>query len=394
MPTETQGRGSQRVDCCATVALTTLDGSAPSTVGGRPSRHKEEKECAPTPVITGGASHNDAHEIDGLSTVRTLLGARGVSNEGTEIILASWKPGTERQYRTHITRWSQFCSRGDINPLTPSVADILNFLTQIFHRGVGYQSVNTARGALSALGIVVEGCRAGNHPLVNRFLRGVFNLRPSTPRYAATWDARVVLQRMRDMDPLQELSLQDLSLKLVMLMALTLVARVQTLHLLMLKNIVFGEKFVDVWLGDNIKQCRPMFNIQTIRFTAYDKDERLCVIKTLKEYIKRTEELRTGSGNVDGKLLISYIKPHRSISKDTVARWLKKMLAKCGIDTKMFTAGSVRPASASMAQTQSVPIATIMAKAGWTRETTFARHYNKHIISDTDHFQEAVLGSV
>ena len=85
--------------------------------------------------------------------------------------------------------------------------------------------------------------------------------------------------------------------------------------------------------------------------------------------------------------LINYIKPH-SISKNTVGRWLKKMLARCDIDTQRLTAGSVRPVSASMAQIQKVPINTIMAKA------TFARHYNKHFISDTDCFQEVVLGSM
>ena len=164
-------------------------------------------------------------------------------------------------------------------------------------------------GALSALGIVVEGCRAGNHPLVNRFMRGVFNLRPSTPRYAATWDVKLVLQRIRTMDPLQSLSLKDLSLKLVMLMALTQAARIQTLHLLLLKNIAFGENSVTVMLGDNIKQCRPKFNVQTVEFRAYTQDNRLCVLMTMKEYIDRTEELRTESGNADGKLLVSYINP-------------------------------------------------------------------------------------
>ncbi|MPC44228.1 hypothetical protein E2C01_037895 [Portunus trituberculatus] len=54
-------------------------------------------------------------------------------------------------------------------------------------RGVGYDCVNTARGDLSSLGIVVDGCRAGNHPMVNRLLRGVFHLRPPTPRYSDTW---------------------------------------------------------------------------------------------------------------------------------------------------------------------------------------------------------------
>lgn len=52
------------------------------------------------------------------------------------------------------------------------------------------------------------------------------------------------------------------------------------------------------------------------------------------------------------------------------------MLAACGIDTKGFTAGNVRPASVSMAPILKVPFATIMAKAGWTQEATFARHFS------------------
>ena len=259
---------------------------------------------------------------------------------------------------------------------------------------MGYDSVNTARGALSALGIMVDGCRAGNHPLVNRFMRGVFNLRPPTPRYAMTWDVKFVLQKIRNMEPLHTLSLKDLSLKLVMLMALTQAARIQTLHLLLLDNISFGVDTVTIWLGGNIKQCRPKFNVRTIVFKAYTQDSSLCVVRTMKEYLDRTERLRTGSGNEDGKLLISYIKPHKSISKDTVARWLKTMLCKCGIDTKKYTAGSIRPASVSMAKARDVPIDTIMAKAGWTQENTFAKYYNKVIQGNKDSFQEAVLGSV
>ncbi|MPC68173.1 hypothetical protein E2C01_062370 [Portunus trituberculatus] len=117
-----------------------------------------------------------------MAAVRTQLGAHGVSEEDTEIIM---KPGTERQYSPHIKS------------------------------GVGYESINTARWAPSALGIMVEGCRAGNHPLVKRFLHWVFNLLPSMSRYAATWDMKPVLQRVRTMDPLHSFSLKDLSLKLV-----------------------------------------------------------------------------------------------------------------------------------------------------------------------------------
>ena len=39
----------------------------------------------------------------------------------------------------------------------------------------------------------------------------------------------------------------------------------------------------------------------------------------------------------------------------------------------------------------SVPIASIMSKAGWTQESTFVKFYDKHIVPEVDPFQEAVL---
>lgn len=324
-----------------------------------------------------------------MPTVRETLRERGISAEGADIILASWKPGTAKQYRPHIRRWMQFCDRSDINPLDPTVSNIINFLTETFHRRVGYECLNTARGALSSLGIVVNSCRAGNHPLVNRFMRGVFNLRPTKPRYTETWDVTPVLQELRSMYPLHNLSLKELTLKLVMLMALTQAARVQTLHLLVLTGISTGDDYISVQLGGNIKQCRPNYNIQSVKFQAYSKDASLCVCKTLLTYIKQTEELRQITKHKVDNLLISFIKPHKPVSKDTIACWIKNMLHMSGVDTAKFTA--VQPAAASKAKAMAVPVTCIMAKAGWSRETTFAKYYDKHIIAESDPFQEAVL---
>lgn len=382
------------MDCSPTLGVTALVGLPSTDACRRSSSDQETGPCPRTPNVNGSTSNHETHKTGGLSSLRKQLRERGISEEGTDIIMASWKPGTKKQYRPHINRWKTFCCRRNLNPLNPSVTDIINFLSETFHRGVGFESINTARGALSALGVVVEGFRAGSHPLVSRFLRGAFNLRPTKPRYTEIWDVKPVLQEIRHMDPLHSLSLKDLTLKLVMLMALTQAARVQTLHLLMIKGISLGEESISVYLGDNIKQCRPKFNIQVVQFKAYSQDPRLCVVTTLKAYIERTDKLRKEFGNDKGKLLISCIKPHKYVSKDTVARWLKVMLRRCGIDTTKYTAGSVRPASTSKAKALAVPITTIMAKAGWTQETTFARHYNKLIEQDTDSFQQAILGSV
>lgn len=325
-----------------------------------------------------------------MLAVREQVQARGVSAEGADIIMASWTAGTEKQYRPHFRRWSQFCSRWHINSINPNVSDIINFLSDTFHRNVRYESVNTARSALSSLGIVVDGCRAGNHPLVIRFMKGVFNLRPPLPRYAATWDVQPVLRRLQSMHPLHTLSLKDLSLKLVMLMALTQAARVQTLHLLTIKGVCIEQDFFMVPLSGNIKQCRPQFNVRVIKFLAYTKDASLCVCETLRQYLDRTRELRQGMGQESYSLFLSFIKPHKAVTRDTIARWIRKMLDMSGVDTTTFKAGSVRAAAASKAKALAVPINCIMAKAGWTRASTFAKFYDKHV-GTTDPFQDAVL---
>lgn len=256
---------------------------------------------------------------------------------------------------------------------------------------MGYETLNTARSALSSLGIVVDGCRAGNHPLVLRFMKGVFNLRPPLPRYTETWDVQPVLRELKSMYPLHTLTLRDLTFKLVMLMALTQAARVQTLHLLIKKGIRIEQDSILVQLRGHIKQCRPTFNVRSIKFQAYPRDESLCVCVTLQHYLARTEELRRGFSQEDDGLLLSYVRPHKSVTKDTIARWVKAMLRRSGVDTTKFTAGSVRSAAVSKAKAMSIPIASIMAKAGWTQESTFAKFYDKHIVSGMDPFQEAIL---
>ena len=320
MSPEVTGREGEGVDDYSSLGDTTVDEHTPPDTGREPSGHHKTTESPFASSVSIGTPYHDPHPVDGLSAVRRQLRERGLSAAGTDIVMASWKPGTEKQYRPHINRWIQFCGKWTIDSLHPSVTDVLNFLSVTFHRGVGYECVNTARGALSAVGIVLEGCRVGNHPLVNRFLRGVFNLRLPTPRYAETWDVAPVLQKLRTMDPLDCLSLKELTLKLVMLMALTQAARVQTLHLLMLRNISIGEDDISIWLGDNIKQCRPNFNVRVVKFGAYVEDARLCVYVTFKKYLKLTEKIRKEFVNDNGKLFISFMKPHKNVSKDTVAR--------------------------------------------------------------------------
>ena len=91
------------------------------------------------------------------------------------------------------------------------------------------------------------------------------------------------------------------------------------------------------------------------------------------------------------KLLVSYQKPHRPVSKGTVSRWLKHELKLAGIDISTFSAHSTRAASTSAAIAQHLSIKTIMDSAGWSSENTFMKYYNKAISKPNDNFGRQLL---
>lgn len=74
----------------------------------------------------------------------------------------------------------------EINIFEANVDSVLTYLTELYNAGLGYSCINTARSALSSF-LQLENCvSVGSHPLVRRFMKGVFNLRPSLPRYNVT----------------------------------------------------------------------------------------------------------------------------------------------------------------------------------------------------------------
>jgi hypothetical protein len=104
-------------------------------------------------------------------------------------------------------------------------------------------------------------------------------------------------------------------------------------------------------------------------------DQNLCPLACPKEYINKTKSLREN----ETKLFISYVKPYKSVSRDTISRWTKTVLHSSGVNTDVYKAHSTRAASASKANRENVPIDQIMANAGWKSAETFHRFYNKPV---------------
>ncbi|MES9881878.1 MAG: tyrosine-type recombinase/integrase [Sedimenticola sp.] len=304
--------------------------------------------------------------------------------------MASWRPGTQKQYTTYIRKWIQYCGKRKINHLQANVSDVVDFLSELFHKGLSYSALNTARSSLSAIGLVVNGFTIGSHPLVIKLLRGVFNLRPSKPKYCDTWDVSIVLSYLKHLPQASELSLKLLTLKLSMLLALVLAGRSQSLHLLCIDNMRKESSSYTLFYSGLLKQSKPGKSIPCVELCAYAADKSICVYTMLTEYLKRTMSLR---GDINS-LFISYIKPFGRVSKATVSRWIKTVMNSAGINCDKYKPHSVRAASASKAKAFGVPIDDILKVAGWSNMQTFAMFYNKPVdnaTSSSNRFSNAVL---
>lgn len=337
---------------------------------------------------TGISSPGQQTAAHCMPLVRSALSRRGLSSTTIDIISSSWRASTQKQYATYQKRWVDFAQPKNCT-FSPSVRNVLEFLTQLFQEGIGYSGLNTARSALSAFLSLGDANTIGSHPLVTRFMKGVFHLRTPQSRYSEIWDVSVVLNHLRTLHPLEALPLKCLTHKLLMLIALVSAQRIQTILSL---NIALMRKTLNSYIftiEDLVKQSKPGRKQPRVILEHFPQDERLSVFLVLSKYLEVTGPLR----GKETQLFISYMKPHHRVSNNTLARWLRETMAISGVDVFYYKAHSTRAASVSAAKVNSLPLENILRTAGWSSESTFAKFYNKPITQPEKTYAASILSS-
>lgn len=132
---------------------------------------------------------------------------------GKDVLILNNKPGTPHSLHKHlhllvchvsgqhfnniIDHRDQFIllwSHGEM--LRPDISHILYFFATLLNQGCGYSAINTACSALSTI-FFVNNMSVAKHSSVKRYLRGVFNIKPSLPRYVNTWNVNIVLNCLK-----------------------------------------------------------------------------------------------------------------------------------------------------------------------------------------------------
>lgn len=262
---------------------------------------------------------------------------------------------------------------------------MLKFLTDEFQGNkTSYGTLNSCRSAIALL----RGPEVGEDARIKRFFKGIEKLRPNRPKYDSTWDPKVVLDHVSQWGVNEDISLKKLSFKLVTLLALITGQRMQMLGLINIENMSRTKEGIEIRIPDRIKTSRINKSQLTLIIPSYRENSKLCVVSALDAYLERTKDLR----DIETKLFISFKKPFKAVSSQTLSRWIKNTLRDSGIDVNVFSAYSTRHAATSAAKRSGVNIDVIKKAAGWSAKSgTFAKFYNREIVASKDIFAKSIL---
>ncbi len=304
--------------------------------------------------------------------------------ETIKISIASLSDSCLRQYDSALKKWWRFCHLSKISVFSATISDVLRFLTSEFEKGASYGSINSLRSVVA----LILGPHVGEDDLVKRFCKGTSKLRQTQPRYDSIWDPKKVLDFISKWSPNEEIPLELLSKKIAVLLALTTGHRLQTLTAINIHNIMRKTNQIEIKIPTQLKTSGPGKLQPNLILAFFPNDPSICAPSAVETYIERTKYLRTDKY----ELFISWKKPHKSITTQSLSRWIKDTFQESGVNTSIFTAYRTRHAATSAAKRKGVNIDLIRKTAGWSSSSqTFARFYDRQIEEDRTTFAKTIL---
>lgn len=233
-----------------------------------------------------------------------------------------------------------------------------------------------AKSAIQAVFMV----ELSNHDkeLLKRFMKGIFNSRPSLPRYRSTWDVDKLFSVLASWGLPEQLSYHRLTIKTAVMLLILSGRRAGCIVSINLSDVIINNDVLTIRISSLTKTTVPGKHVPDIILKGFP-DKKLCLLESLKEYMKKSAEHRKSD-----KLLVSYVWPFKGISRDTLGRWTKSVMTEAGIDMNIFKPHSIRSAVVSKAITKEVSLATIMSTIGWRQASTIGKYYNKQISGECE----------
>lgn len=252
---------------------------------------------------------------------------------------------------------------------------ICKFLLKLFNKGLSSSSLNIARSSLSL--ILSYTLDIKNDPTILRLFKYFYKERPKVAKYFTFWPVKDLLNFLSELHPAADLTLKQLTLKTLALIALTSSDRGQTIHSMDIENTTLEEDGVSFVIFNKLKHTKKVLKPKVVKCVTSEIPS-LDVCSYVLTYMNRTLAIRSklvADGNPKPtKLFLSWA-TKKPVTKQTLSRWLKISLQDAGIDTQQFSGHSFRGAGLSNAANSGASIPQIVSAGCWTNAETFRRFY-------------------
>ncbi len=341
------------------------------------------------------ASSAGALEVVGMAHTGPRAVIDDLPAEVQETIASARAPATRKLYSSKWGVFESWCLTHAIDPVNYPVGPVLEFLQERLTAGAAATTLRVYVAAIAAQRELDE-IPLGRHRLVSAFMRGARRLWPVRPTAVPSWDLSVVLEGLvtAPFEPLESASDRILTLKVVLLLALTSLKRVGDLQAFSVSETCmdFALGLVKVTLrprpGYIPKVLSTSFRSQVVTLHSFhpppfasSEDERLhmlCPVRALKLYVDRSKVWRKSP-----QLLICFGAGRRRLatSKQRISHWVRDDISLAYEARELpsplsLRAHSTRGVASSQALFRGVPLEDICVAAGWSSPHTFVRFYN------------------
>ena len=331
-----------------------------------------------------------------LDSVQQAIEQQGFSaNVASHISRKSVRSSTSRIYDQKWDTFVIWCKDLQLDPFTCSIPRVADFLFSRRDRGLLPATIEGYRSAISS-----TWSKMGNHSLsdnaaISALLRSFRTERPVVDRTIPSWDLALVLDALSrpPFEPLGEVTMANLTVKTVFLVALATAKRRSEIHAIVMEGsglsscksnfvLAFDRNFVS-----KTRQTTKLSERHVVLPALHEEGDDvqlLCPVRAIVVYLERTKQVR--SQHNPKKLFISYKSGFEGhdVSTQSISRWIQQAIkwsylaaASHGEMLKVhkIKAHDVRAFATSVAFERNVSLADIMAAACWRCHTTFTSYY-------------------
>ena len=100
-----------------------------------------------------------------------------------KILKNSIRDNTEKKYNVYWSQFVTYCEEQNIDINNVNIHQILDFLSKLFDRNLSISVIRAAKNAIAQHIHIPPYKKLSEHPLMNKYFKGLFNLRPPKQKF-------------------------------------------------------------------------------------------------------------------------------------------------------------------------------------------------------------------